>query len=107
MTNVYYLPQLGTNYLNVWVSLQTKPGLGLAVMKWVQVGMLMDSSGIPHCTVSSGADGLALPLVCLLIQAHQQALCAHKGPSVKLLCANWTATHAHCSPPHRPFLSYL
>lgn len=34
--------------------------------------------------------------ICLLIQAHQQALCTHKGSSVQLLCANWLATHAYC-----------
>lgn len=74
--------------------------LAVPVIKWVQVRMLMDSLGFLTIlsTLVQTVSLSALPLVCLLIQAHQQALCAHKGPSVKLLCANWTATHAHCFP---------
>ena len=84
--NVFYLPLLGTNYVNVGVSLQPEPGLGLALIKGVHVRMLMDSLG--SLTLP------ALPPVCLPAQAHQ-----HKAPSVELLCANWTVTLVR---PHVP-----
>lgn len=59
----------------------------MAIIKWVQVRMLMDSLGsltLPSALVEP-VSLPAQPLVCLLIQAHKHALCAHKDPSVKLI----------------------
>lgn len=70
--------------------------LARPVIKQVQVMDSLGSLTVPLALLQTAPP--VLPLLCLLAHPDPQALFAHKGPSVKLLCANWTTTDARCFP---------